>query len=138
MICKKKDLKVKGVRRQLSKIITDTAERTLREAAIAQNDLQMIVAVRKTDLIAKEFQKHHKCYLDYTRVVRKRAESAENVNDDQFGDYVAVLSLVEHDIIGGQQCLSMETLMIRYNGTIRTKRSRYKLKERLAGHFLTS
>ena len=61
----------------------------------------MIVAVRETDLIAKEFQKHDKYYLDYTRVVRRRAESAENVNDDQLGDYNAVLSLVEHDIIGG-------------------------------------
>ena len=135
MICKKKDLKVKGVRQPLSKIITDTAERTIKEAAIAQNDLQMIVAVRETDLIAKEFQKHDKCYLDYTRVVRKRAESAENVSDDQLGDYDAVLSLVEHDIIGGQQCLSMETLMNRYNGTIGTKQSRYKLKERLTKSF---
>ena len=61
----------------------------------------MIVAVCKTDLIAKEFQKHDKCYLDYTRVVRRGAESAENVNDDQLGGNDAVLSLVEHDIIGG-------------------------------------
>ena len=101
MICKEKDLKVKGVRQPLSKIVTTTAERTIKEAAIAQNDLQMIVARSETDLIAKEFQKHEKCYIDYSRVVRKRAESAENIYDDQTGDYNAVLSLLEHDIMGG-------------------------------------
>ncbi len=57
MICKKKDLKVRGKQRPLSKIITTTAEKTLKEAAIAQNDVQMILAVSETDLIAKEFQK---------------------------------------------------------------------------------
>ena len=135
MICKKKDLKVKGVRQPLSKIITDTAERTLKEAAIAQNYLQMIIAVSETDLIAKEFQKHDKCYLDYTRVIRNRDKSTESIDDNQLGDYNAVLSLVEYDIIGGQQCLSMEKLMNRYNGTIGTKQSRYKLKERLIKSF---
>lgn len=136
MICKKKDVKVKGVRQPLSKIVTDTAERTFKEAAIAQNDLEMIRAVTETDLIAKELQKHDKCYLEYTRVVRKRTESTESANDNlQLGDYDAVLSLVENDIIGGQQCLSMETLMTRYTGNTGTKQSRYKLKERLMKSF---
>ena len=137
MICKKTDLKVKGVRQPLSRIVTDTAERTFKEAALAQNDLEMIRAVTETDLIAKEFQKHEKCYLEYTRVVRKMAEPTESTSDDdlQLGDYDAVLSLVENDIIGGQQCLSMGTLMTRYTGNSGTKQSRYKLKERLTKSF---
>ncbi|CAB4022282.1 Hypothetical predicted protein [Paramuricea clavata] len=136
MICKKKELSVKSVRQSLSRIVTDTAERTLKEAAIAHNDLEMMTAVTETDLKAKEFQKHEKCYLDYTRVVRKTAESTEGGNDDkQSGDYNAVLSLVDSDIIGGQQCLSMETLMTRYCGNIGTKQSRHKLKERLTKSF---
>lgn len=136
MICKQKELRVKSVRQSLSRIVTDTAERTLKEAAIAHNDLEMMTAVTETDLKAKEFQKHEKCYLDYTRVVRKTAESTEGGNDDkQSGDYNAVLSLVDSDIIGGQQCLSMETLMTRYCGNIGTRQSRHKLKERLTKSF---
>ncbi|CAB3984608.1 Hypothetical predicted protein [Paramuricea clavata] len=136
MICKKKELRVKSVRQSLSRIVTDTAERTLKEAAIAHNDLEMMTAVTETDLKAKEFQKHEKCYLDYTRVVRKTAESTEGGNDDkQSGDYNVVLSLVDSDIIGGQQCLSMETLMTRYCGNIGTRQSRHKLKERLTKSF---
>ena len=55
MICKKKDIKIKGIRQSLSKIVTETAERTIKQAAVARNDLEMITAVTETDLIAKEF-----------------------------------------------------------------------------------
>jgi hypothetical protein len=34
-------------------IVIDTAERIFKEAAVAQNDLEMIRAVTETDLIAK-------------------------------------------------------------------------------------
>ena len=136
MVCKKKDLKVKGVRQPLSKIVTETAERKVQEAAKARNDLEMIGAITGTDLIAKEFQKHEKCYLEYTRVTRKKAEETTGSSEDQqLGDYEAVLSLVENDIIGGQQCLSMETLMIKYTGNSGTKQGGYKLKERLSKSF---
>ena len=47
------------------------------------------------------------------------------------GSYDAVLSLVESDIIGGQQCLSMETLMIEYNGSPGNRQARNKLRDRL-------
>jgi hypothetical protein len=58
----------------------------------------MMTVVTKTDL--KKIQKHERCYLDYTRVVRKTAESTEGGNDDQQSrDYSAVLSLVDSDII---------------------------------------
>ena len=45
------------------------------------------------------------------------------------------ISLVASDIIGGQQCVSMETLMTRYCGNIGTRQSRHKLKERLTKSF---
>ena len=82
MICKKKDIKIKGIRKSLSKIVTETAERTIKQAAVARNDLEIITAVTETDLIAKEFQKHQKCYLEYTRVVRKEDEAIESTGDD--------------------------------------------------------
>ena len=65
------------MRQSLSKIVTETAERTIKQAAVARNDLEMITAVTETDLIAKKFQKHQKCYLEYTRVVRKEDEAIE-------------------------------------------------------------
>jgi hypothetical protein len=45
-------------------------------------------------------------------------------DDLQLGDYDAVLSLVENDIIGQQQCLSMETLVTRYISNSGTKQIR--------------
>ena len=38
MFCKKKDIKVKGICQSLSKIVTETPERTIKKAAIAKND----------------------------------------------------------------------------------------------------
>ena len=63
----------------------------------------------------KEFQKHHKCYLEYTRVVRKE-EATESTSDNiLLGSYDAVVSLIQNDIIEGQQCLSMEILVRKCN-----------------------
>ena len=136
MICKKKDIKIKGIRQSLSKIVTETAERTIKQAAVARNDLEMITAVTETDLIAKEFQKHQKCYLEYTRVVRKEDEAIESTGDDiLLGSYDAVVSLVQSDIIEGQQCLSIEILIRKYIGNTGTKQERHKLKERLTKTF---
>ena len=72
MICKKKALKVNKKSQPLTKIVTKTAEKTLREAANLKNDTEMVIEVRDTDLIAKEFQKHEKCYHEYTRDCTKR------------------------------------------------------------------
>ena len=85
-------------------------------------------------MIAKEFQKHERCYLEYTRIIRQRASTVTSTDDDNetFGNFDAVLSLIENDILEGRHCLSMETIMLEYNGTIGSKQSRYKLKERLS------
>ena len=63
----------------LSLILNRCRKDTKRKPAIAHNDLEMMTVVTKTDL--KKIQKHEKCYLDYTRVVRKTAESTEGGND---------------------------------------------------------
>ena len=55
MICKKKVIKVNQKKQQLTTIVTETAERTLKNAAAVRNDAEMNVAVANTDLIAKEF-----------------------------------------------------------------------------------
>ena len=47
MISKKKDLKLKHSRQLQSKIVTKTSEKTLKEAAFARNDKEMIIVVSK-------------------------------------------------------------------------------------------
>ena len=47
MICKKKDLKLKHSRQLQSKIVTKTSEKTLKEAAFARNDKEVIIVLSK-------------------------------------------------------------------------------------------
>ena len=56
MICRKKSIKINNKRQPLTKAITKTAEMTLKAAAQARDDKDMIASVHETDLIAKEFQ----------------------------------------------------------------------------------
>ena len=114
MICKKKTLKVNSKRQPITKIVTKSAERTLKASAHVRGDRDMVVAVAETDLIAKEFQKHEKCHREYTRVVREGASETEKREDDVKGNFDAV-----------------ETLMNEYRGDSGTKQSRFKLKERI-------
>ena len=37
------------------------------------NDLAMLASVTDTDLTAKEFSKHEKCYHEYTRITREKS-----------------------------------------------------------------
>ena len=72
MFCKKKGIiQINRKREGLSKILTKSAEYTIKEAASVRNDKEMLMAVNDIDLIAKEFQKHRSCYKDYTRCVSK-------------------------------------------------------------------
>ena len=57
MICKKKDLKLKHCRQSQSKLVTKTSEKTIKEAAFARSDKEMIIVVSETYLIANQFQK---------------------------------------------------------------------------------
>ena len=96
MICKKKDLKLKHSQQLQSKIVTKTSEKTLKEAAFAENDKEMIIVVSEAYLTANQFQKHKNCYLDYTRIVIKSSSAAENKSEETClgnRDYDFVLSL---------------------------------------------
>ena len=105
MICKKKDLKVKRSRQLQSKIVTKTSEKTLTEAAFTGNDKEMIIVVSEAYLTANQFQKHKKCYLDYTRIVIKSSSAAESKSEDTClgnSDHDSVLSLIYNDVFAGQ------------------------------------
>ena len=101
MICKKKDLKVKHSPQLQSKIVTKASE----EAAFAENDKEMIIVVSEAYLTANQFQKHKKCYLDYTRIVIKSSSAAESKSEDNClgnRDYDSVLSLIGNDVFTSQ------------------------------------
>ena len=136
MNCKKKTLKGKRKHQSLTKIITKTAENTLKDAVNFRNDTKMTTAVTDIDLIAKEFQKYEKCYREYTRIVREEALQEEHV-DEEFirGNYEVVLYMVKDYILADKQCISMETLQSAYGVGVGFRQSRHKLEERLRKTF---
>ena len=130
MICKRKDLKVKHSRQLQQKLLPEPVKKTLKEAAFARNDKEMIISVSETYLIANQFQEHKKCYLDYIRNVRKSSSAAISTSEEiclGHRAYNSVLSLIDDDVFASQQCLSMETITMEYNGSIGTKQSRIRL-----------
>lgn len=136
MICKKKTLKVNQKCQPLTKIVTKTAEKALIDAASLKDDTEMLLEITGVDLIAKEFQKHEKCYRNYTRNKKEEKLQDETLDENvAHGNYDAVLSVVRDNILERQQCLSMETLQTVYGVGVGSRQSRHKLKCRLQKTF---
>ena len=75
------------------------------EAAFAGNDKEMIIVISEAYLTVNLFQKHKKCYLDYTRIAIKSSLAAESKsNETCLGnrDYDFVLSLIDNDVFASQ------------------------------------
>ena len=65
----------------------------------------MIIVISEAYLTANLFQKHKKCYLDYTRIAIKSSLAAESKsNETCLGnrDYDFVLSLIDNDVFASQ------------------------------------
>ena len=65
----------------------------------------MIIVVSEAYLTANQFQKHKKCYLEYTRIVIKSSSATESKSEDTClgnGDYDSVLSLIDNDAFASQ------------------------------------
>ena len=72
-----------------------------------KNDEQMLLIINDVDLIAKEYKKHDKCYRDYTRIFyQKPKEQQDTVYN--FGNYEAVVQIVEEQVIRQFKCVSMD------------------------------
>ena len=79
--------------------------KTLKEAAFAGNGKEMIIVVSEAYLTANQFQKHKKCYLDYTRIIIKSSSAAESKSEDNClgnRDYDCVLLLMDNDVFASQ------------------------------------
>ena len=84
------------------------------------------------DLIAKEFQKHEKCYRDYTRILYSE-DNRKHTNDN--GDYTAVCKIIRNDVIECYRCISMVTLIEAYGIGKEQQQYRHYLKKRLLETF---
>ena len=76
--CEKKRKTVKGKVQICHQLTLKTTEETIKEAAELRNDEDVLCDIRDVDLLAKEFQVHDKCRLDYTR----KRDSIENGEKD--------------------------------------------------------
>ena len=116
----------------VSKIVTRDAEATLERAEIKRNDYEMLGLIQGVDIISKEFLKHDTCYRDYVRVLYKDNNSAvqgEPIYDK--GNFDAVSSIVDKQIILEQRCISMDKLLTVYGIGVGMKQYRHLLKNRL-------
>ena len=68
MISNKKCITVRKQIQQPTKVVTSIAEKKIKSAAELKQDFRLLGLISDVDLIAKEFQKHHK-YAGYTRDV---------------------------------------------------------------------
>ena len=72
-----------------------------------RNNEDFLLDIRDVDLLAKEFQVHDKCRLDYTR----KRDSNENGEKDiqTFGNFDAVKNFSDH-VLKNNQAVSMSLI----------------------------
>jgi hypothetical protein len=137
MICSKERIKVSGKFQFPTKILTKCAEEVLKRAAHLRKDKNMIDAVTDVDLIAKEFSKHQKCYLNYTRIARKTCPENQTLseNNDISGNFDSVCNVIEELVLRQQKCVSMESIVSVYGINEGDRQQRYRLKVRLSDKY---
>ena len=79
-----------------------------------------------TDLIAKEFSKHEKCYLEYTRITREKSANTSTISEKS--DFDASCEVTEKKVLEEQQCLSMESIVAVYGIDEGDREQRYRLQ----------
>ena len=107
-ICNKKRITVRKQIQHPIKIVTSIAEKKIKSAAELKQDFRLLGLIRAVDLIAKAFQKYHKCYADYPRDVCNTKTTTVDTNIESLyekGDYVKVCKMVDEQIIGEKKCL---------------------------------
>ena len=135
MIGSKERIKVGGKFQFPTKILTKSAEETLKNAANLRNDQKMITAATGIDLIAKEFSKHQICYVNYTRITRETKKNSASSERDITGDFQSVCNVIEKLVLGQQKCVPMETIVSAYGINEGDKQQRYRLKQRLFNEY---
>ena len=134
MICKKQKIKVRGRDYYTTRILTRNAEETFKKVAQLKSNVGMSLEIDEVDLIAKKFNKHDKCYRDYTRFIYENLQQKKNPIYST-GDYDAVVKIKEEQVIRQFKCFSKTVLMTVYGSGDNHAQYRYKLRNRLQNTF---
>ena len=102
------------------------------EAAKLRKDQALLLEIHEVDLIAKEFKNHEKCYRDYTRIICPN-ESQSTINDK--GDFKAVCSVIDHEVLSLSKEVSMNVLIDVYGIGRDQHQYRQYLQERILKHY---
>ena len=133
MICKSKTMKVSGKKQFPKKLLTFDAAEQIKRAAEKRHDDKLLVEIAGQDLIAREFQKHEKCYRDYTRILYSGESKHSCIYES--GDYKAVCEIIKYEVIAYYKCISLETIIEAYEIGKGQKQYRHMLKNRLIETF---
>jgi len=131
-ICRKFQVKYNGKKVEPSTIATYDAERNIKNAA-RQRDGQLYLDIKDVDLISKEFKYHRHCYRNYIRVNENKNDQKNLVYEK--GDFEAVISFVNIEIIENARVVSMTHLHSLYKLGVGDSRYTNKLKERLKNEY---
>ena len=106
-----------------------STELTIKAAAEERQDDEVIRDIRGADLLAKEFQVHGKCRLEYTRT--RMSVEGEGSNEPS-GNLKLVKEFIKSNIIEGNQAVSMAVVHEMYgDGHLGDTRYRSKLKQKI-------
>ena len=86
------------------KLTLKSTELTIRAVVEERQDDKVLRDIRDADLLAKEFQVHDKCRLEYTR---KRMAVEEEGSNEPSGNLNLVKEFIKSNIIEGNQKVSM-------------------------------
>ena len=104
-------------------------ELTIKAAAEERQDEEVLRDIRNADLLAKEFQVHDKCRLEYTR---KRMSVEGEGSNEPSGNLELVKEFMKSNIIEGNQAVSMAVVHEMYgDGHLGDTRCRSKLKQKI-------
>ena len=127
--CKQKRKTVKGKVQVSHKLTLKSTERTIKAAAEERQDEEVLRDIRDADLLAKEFQVHDKCRLEYTR---KRMFVEGEGSNEPSGNLELVKEFIKSNIIEGNQAVSMAVVHEMYgDGHLGDTRYRSKLKQKI-------
>ena len=106
-----------------------STELTIKAAAEERQDDEVLRYIRNADLLAKEFQAHDKCRLEYTR---KRMSVEGEGSNEPSGNLKLVKEFIKSNIIEGNQAVSMAVVHEMYgDGHLGDTRYRSKLKQKI-------
>ena len=106
-----------------------STELTIKVAAEERQYEEVLRDIRYANLLAKEFQAHDKCRLEYTR---KRMFVEGDGSNDPSSNLELVKEFIKSNIIGGNQAVSMAVVHKMYgDGHLGNTRYRSKLKQKI-------